>query len=86
MANKSVFATIKGKLLPRADAMNHAGAQAYALTPHQALAQLASTGTMNATFYAEPREQLDEVLKLSPRSMAGSFSISGRSVASTETE
>jgi 60 kDa SS-A/Ro ribonucleoprotein len=41
MANKSVFATIKGKLLPRADAMNHAGAQAYALTPHQALAQLA---------------------------------------------
>ena len=64
MANKSVFATIKGKLLPRADAMNHAGAQAYALTPHQALAQLASTGTMNATFYAEPREQLDEMLKL----------------------
>jgi 60 kDa SS-A/Ro ribonucleoprotein len=64
MANKSVFATIKGKLLPRADAVNHEGAQAYSLTPHQALAQLASTGTFNATFYADAREQLDEVLKL----------------------
>lgn len=64
MANKSLFATIKGRLLPRADAVNHEGAQAYSLTPHQALAQLASTGTFNATFYADAREQLDEVLKL----------------------
>ena len=64
MANKSVFATIKGKLLPRTDAVNHEGAQAYSLTPQQALAQLAATGTFNATFYADAREQLDEVLKL----------------------
>lgn len=64
MANKSVFATIAGKLLPPADARNHEGAQAYRLSPEQALAQLAATGTFNATFYAEPREQLDEVLKL----------------------
>lgn len=64
MANKSVFAGIKGKLLPRSDAMNHEGAPAYSLTPHQALAQLAATGTFNATFYADAREQLDEVLKL----------------------
>jgi 60 kDa SS-A/Ro ribonucleoprotein len=64
MANKSVFASIKGKLLPRADAVNHEGAQAYSLTPHQALAQMASTGTFNATFYADAREQLDEILKL----------------------
>jgi 60 kDa SS-A/Ro ribonucleoprotein len=64
MANKSVFAAIKGKLLPRTDATNHEGAQAYRLTPHQALAQLAATGTFNATFYADAREQLDEVLKL----------------------
>lgn len=64
MANKSVFAAIKGKLLPCADVTNHEGAQAYDLTPHQALAQLASTGTFNATFYAGAREQLDEVLKL----------------------
>ncbi len=64
MANKSVFATIAGKLLPPAGAGNHEGARAYRLSPHQALAQLAATGTFNATFYAEPREQLDEVLKL----------------------
>ncbi|UVK42867.1 RNA-binding protein [Mesorhizobium sp. AR07] len=64
MANKSVFATIAGKLLPPADARNHEDAQAYRLSPHQALAQLAATGTFNATFYAEPSQQLDEVLKL----------------------
>jgi 60 kDa SS-A/Ro ribonucleoprotein len=64
MANKSVFAAIKGKLLPRTDATNHEGAPAYRLTPHQGLAQLAATGTFNATFYADAREQLDEVLKL----------------------
>lgn len=64
MANKSVFATIAGKLLPRTDAWNHESAPAYRLTPHQALAQLAWTGTFNRTFYADAREQLDEVLKL----------------------
>jgi len=64
MANKSVFATIKGRLLPRTDAKNHENAPAYQLTPHQALAQMAATGTFNATFYADAREQLDEVLAL----------------------
>jgi 60 kDa SS-A/Ro ribonucleoprotein len=64
MANKSVFATIAGKLLPPTDAWNHEFAPAYKLTPHQALAQLAATGTFNATFYVEPQEQLDEMLKL----------------------
>ncbi|MGE0239914.1 MAG: RNA-binding protein [Parvibaculaceae bacterium] len=64
MANKSVFASMIGKLLPRADAENHEGAPAYALAPRAALAQLAATGTFNQVFYAEPREQLDEILKL----------------------
>lgn len=64
MANKSVFAATKGELLPRPDATNHAGAPAYRLTPRQALAQLAATGTFNATFYAEAEEQLAEVLDL----------------------
>lgn len=64
MANKSVFATMAGKLLPRTDAKNHEGAQAYGLSPRQALAQLAATGTFNATFYAGAREQLTEVLEL----------------------
>jgi 60 kDa SS-A/Ro ribonucleoprotein len=64
MANKSVFAATIGKLLPRTDAQNHHGAPAYRLTPRQALAQLAATGTFNATFYASAEEQLAEVLEL----------------------
>lgn len=64
MANKSVFATMAGQLLPRTDTSNHEGAQAYGLSPRQALAQLAATGTFNATFYAGAREQLTEVLEL----------------------
>jgi 60 kDa SS-A/Ro ribonucleoprotein len=66
MANKSVFASIVGKLLPAADAKNREGVPAYAHTPRHKLAQLAATGTFNATFYAEAREQLDEILKLLP--------------------
>ena len=64
MANKSVFATYVGKLIGHTDTVNRAGARAYALTPEQALAQLAATGTFNATFYADAREQLEEVLAL----------------------
>src|SRR5437868_1307395 len=64
MANKSVFASMVGRLLPRADVWNHEGAPAYSLSPRAALAQLAATGTFNQVFYADPREQLDLVLKL----------------------
>lgn len=64
MANKSVFSTCVGKLLGRTDTINHQGARAYALTPEQALAQLAMTGTFNATFYADAGRQLDDVLAL----------------------
>lgn len=65
MANKSVFATYVGKLLPKADVLNQAKAPAYKLSPHQALAQLAATGTFNRTFYVDAEEQLAEVLALS---------------------
>ena len=64
MANKSVFASTIGKLLPRANAWNREKAPAYGLEPRAALAQLAATGTFNRTFYAEPREQLAEIVKL----------------------
>ena len=67
MANKSVFASTIGKLLPAAMAWNREGAPAYAYTPRHKLAQLAATGTFNTTFYAEGREQLDDVLKLLPK-------------------
>lgn len=62
MANKHLFASIAGKLLPRPDARNEAGGPAYKLTPRHKLAQLAATGTLNRTFYAEAQNLLDEVL------------------------
>jgi len=64
MANKSLFATLAGKLLPRTDTRNSAGGVAYALTPKQALAQYAATGCLNQTYYASAEEQLANVLEL----------------------
>jgi len=62
MANKHLFASIVGKLLPRPDAQNEAGGPAYALTPRHTLAQFAATGTLNRSYYAEAQNQLDDVL------------------------
>jgi 60 kDa SS-A/Ro ribonucleoprotein len=64
MASKSLFKSIFGKLTPQADARNLAGAPAFARSSEQALAQYASTGCLNATFYADGREQLEAVLAL----------------------
>lgn len=63
MANKSLFQSIRGKLLPAAFARNREGAPAYAYTPRHKLAQLAVTGTVAPAFYASGKEQLDEALK-----------------------
>jgi 60 kDa SS-A/Ro ribonucleoprotein len=62
MANKSLFQSIAGRLLAKPNAINAAGAPAYALGPEHKLAQLAVTGTLSATFYAEPKQQLDDGL------------------------
>lgn len=64
MANKTLFQTIAGRLLPAATAKNEAGGRAYQRSPQQALAQYASTGCFNSTFYATGEEQLDRVLTL----------------------
>lgn len=64
MANKSLFASTLGKLLPKADARNEAGGVAYAFTPKQALAQYAATGCLNRTYYADADEQLAKVIEL----------------------
>ncbi|HEX8338054.1 MAG TPA: hypothetical protein VF621_15060, partial [Pyrinomonadaceae bacterium] len=64
MANKTLFKTLVGKLVPAADARNEHNAPAYALTPKQALAQYAATGCLGATFYAGAEEQLAKVLEL----------------------
>ena len=64
MADKNLFATLRGTLLPKTDAVNHANAPAYALAPKQALAQYAATGCFGRTFYATAEEQLSRVLEL----------------------
>jgi 60 kDa SS-A/Ro ribonucleoprotein len=66
MANKFVFASLVGKLIPQADARNHAGAPAYAYSARHRLAQLAATGTFGRTFYANAESQLTDVLALLP--------------------
>lgn len=64
MANKSLFSSIAGKLLPRAAAVNEAGGRAYERTPKGALAQYAATGCLNGTYYASAETQLEKVLAL----------------------
>ena len=67
MANKNLFQTIAGKLLPKTDTLNEAGGQAYQLSPKQQLAQYAATGCFNSTFYASAEEQLSKVIELCRR-------------------
>ena len=62
MANKSVFASIKGRLLPKATARNAHAAPAYAYSDAHALAQVAVTGTFGGMFYQSPQEELEYVL------------------------
>ena len=64
MANKTLFQTIFGGVIPATNAINAEQAPAYALSPKQALAQYAATGCFNRTFYATAEEQLDRVLEL----------------------
>ncbi len=64
MANKSLFRSIVGKLIPQTDAANEAGGHAYQLSAKGALAQYAATGCLNGTYYASAGEQLDRVLAL----------------------
>jgi 60 kDa SS-A/Ro ribonucleoprotein len=67
MANASLFRSLVGALLPRADARNEEGGWGYARPPRRALAQFAATGCFNTTFYASAEVQLDQVLELSAR-------------------
>ena len=64
MANKALFQSSRGRLLPAATATNSEAARAYAFEPKHALAQYAATGTLSNTFYANAEEQLETVLAL----------------------
>ena len=58
MANKSLFASYAGPLMPRATARNRAGGPAYELEARHKLAQLVMTGTLSPTFYANAARSL----------------------------
>lgn len=64
MANKTLFKSLIGKLMPATDALNEHRAPAYALSPKHQLAQYAATGCLNTTFYASADEQLAKVLEV----------------------
>ena len=64
MANKTLFKSLMGKVVPATNAVNEACAPAYALSPKHQLAQYAATGCLNTTFYATADEQLAKVLEL----------------------
>ena len=64
MVNTQLFQTLKGALLPNANSVNAEQAPAYAFTPRHRLAQLAATGCLGQTFYANAEAQLDAVLTL----------------------
>src|SRR6266513_6295468 len=64
MANKTLFKSLIGKLIPATDAINEERAPAYALSPKHQLAQYAATGCLNTTFYVGADEQLAKVLEL----------------------
>lgn len=64
MVNTQIFKTSRGALLPLATARNHEQAPAYALSAKHQLAQLAATGCLGDTFYANAESQLERVLQL----------------------
>lgn len=64
MVNTELFKTLAGALLPLANARNHEQAPAYAFGAQHQLAQLAATGCLNQTFYADAESQLDTVAAL----------------------
>lgn len=64
MANKSLFNSIRGRMMPASDTTNRAGGRAYRMSAEHALAQYAATGCLNATFYASAEDQLATVLDL----------------------
>lgn len=68
MANKNLFSNQRAtKTAPKTDVVNEAGGTAYQLDSDHALAQLAATGCLSATFYKSAETQLDEIIKLADK-------------------
>ncbi len=63
MANKSVFASQPGPLLPKATAINAAGAKAYAYGAEHRLTQLAMTGSFGGGFYQDAQAEVSALVE-----------------------
>ena len=64
MANQKLFNNKTGKKTKDANTVNRAGGIAYEYDPKHKLAQLAVTGCLGDTYYANAREQLDDIKDL----------------------
>lgn len=64
MANKTIFQTIRGALVPAVTTRNDAGGVAYELSPKAALARMAATGCFTRTYYCSAEVQLDRIMAL----------------------
>lgn len=64
MANRSVFASLRGLFVPKADTRNTAGAAAYDLAASHKLVQLAMTGTFGNSYYQDAQSQTNTLLEL----------------------
>jgi 60 kDa SS-A/Ro ribonucleoprotein len=67
MVNTQLFKTQRGDMLPAANALNQERSPAYALSARHQLAQIAATGCLNQTFYADAESQLDAVTALAAK-------------------
>src|SRR5262249_1915807 len=64
MANKSLFKSVTGRLLQKANVRNQAGGKDYLCAPEHGLGQYAATGCTNSTYYASADDQVETVLAL----------------------
>lgn len=64
MANKNLFKTARGPIVPVTETKNSAGGNAYKMSAKAALAQYVCTGCLNGTFYTSAKTQLDTVKNL----------------------
>ncbi|NVN06566.1 RNA-binding protein [Asaia spathodeae] len=71
MANRSLFASSKGRLVAQSAGVNHSGAPAYDLAAPHKLAQLAMTGAFGGGYYRDAASQMRELIALAQKVSPG---------------
>lgn len=64
MANKNLFTSKPGKIVPETNTINDAGGKAYLFPPKHQLAQFVFTGCLTDTYYAKSEDQLTKIIDL----------------------